>query len=527
MGLNLADLYEAIATAVPDRTALVFDGEHLSYAELDARANRVGHALLAAGLREGEHVGLHMGNGTAYVETLLGCLKARLVPVNINFRYTAHELAYLYTDAQLAGLVVDAEYASVAAEVAGGTALRQVFVVGDAGEKTQWPHTVTVAGLAEATATAEATAPGGARSPDDHFIIYTGGTTGNPKGVVWRQEDFYFAALAGGNPFGDPHRTVEELTSSAVSMPPISYLLCAPLMHGAASYNLFIAFFMGGTIVLDRRFDPVRALRLVQDEKVMIVMVVGDAMARPLTDALAAHKDEFDVSSWKVLGSGGALLSRSVREQLTGLIPDMMFNDGFGASESGMDGKLEHGADGLPRLAPSPNVLVVDENLRPVGPGGTGKLAKSGHVPLGYFNDPERSAQTFPVIDGVRWVVPGDLARVEEDGRIVLLGRGSTSINSGGEKVFPEEVEQALKSHPAVMDALVAGVPDERFGERVAAVVELRPGASAEADELREHCRGQVAGYKVPAMISFVPSVVRSPTGKADYRWARGVLTGA
>ncbi|TAM90941.1 MAG: acyl-CoA synthetase, partial [Jatrophihabitans sp.] len=463
--LNLADIYEAVARAVPDRLALVCGDDRLTYAELDRRANRVARHLLGTGLRAGEHVGLHLPNGAVYVESLLGALKARLVPININYRYTAHELAYLYSDARLAGLVVDAEYAAAAADVAGSTPLRHVTVVGDADLAWPVPHTGYPHGGEDGPLPGE-------RSPDDRFVLYTGGTTGNPKGVIWRQEDFFVSALAGGNPYGEPRRSAEEVAAAAAGTPPMTFLLAAPLMHGAASYNLFMAFCLGAAVVLDRRFDAVRALRLVQDERVMVVTVVGDAMARPLADAVAAHGAEFDLGSWKVLGSGGALLSQSVCDELRALIPDLMVNNGFGASESGMDGRLEVGADGLPRLAAAPNVRVLDESLRPVPPGGVGRIAKSGHVPLGYLGDPVASAATFPVVDGVRWVVLGDLARVEPDGSIVLLGRGSQCINTGGEKVFPEEVEEALKSHPAVLDALVAGVPDERFGERVGAAVE-------------------------------------------------------
>ena len=267
--------------------------------------------------------------------------------------------------------------------------------------------------------------------------------------------------------------------------------------------------------------------RLAETERAMALAVVGDAMARPIADELAAHPHRYDLSSLFVLGSGGALLSPAVREQIQGLLPNLYITDRFGASETGTDGQLDRAQDGRARLTHSGNVQVLDEHLRPVRPGGTGRIAKSGHVPLGYYGDEPATRATFPVIDGVRWALLGDLGRVEEDGSIVVLGRGSTCINTGGEKVFPEEVEQALKAHPAVLDAVVAGIPDDRFGERVAAVVELRSGAAASADALREHCRATLAGYKVPARITFVPTVVRSPSGKADYRWARSVLAEA
>jgi acyl-coenzyme A synthetase/AMP-(fatty) acid ligase len=259
----------------------------------------------------------------------------------------------------------------------------------------------------------------------------------------------------------------------------------------------------------------------------MAVAVVGDAMARPIADELAAHRDRYDLSSLFIFGSGGALLSKTVRDQLQSLLPGLYITDRFGASETGTDGELGRGEDGQQQLKHSGNVAVLDERLRPVKAGEIGRLAKSGHVPLGYYGDDAATAATFPVLEGVRFALLGDLARLTDDGSIIVLGRGSTCINTGGEKVFPEEVEQALKAHPAVLDALVAGVPDERFGERVAAVVELRPGTGSDADVLRAHCRALIAGYKVPARIEFVPSVLRSPSGKADYRWARAVLAGA
>lgn len=533
--LNLASLHEAVAAAVPQRTAVVCEGRRLTFQELDERASALGHGLLAAGIEPGDHVGLHMLNGLEYVESLLACLKIRTVPININYRYTDRELEYLYTNADLTGVVVDEEFAPAAARVADRCPKLRTAVMARTGgapaEEPAWPSHVNAVEYEKVLA-GQPTAPPLAdeRSSDDRYIIYTGGTTGLPKGVVWRHEDFYMAALKGGNHYGPPYLTAEDLAAAAAASPEgLTYMLTAPLMHGAASYNLFTSLLGGAKIVVQRRFDPLQALRLIDEEKVGILMVVGDAMARPLADALRAHRSEFDLSSWFVLGSGGAILSRSIQEEFKELLrPDLYVNNGFGASESGVDGTIQIGPDGLMRLAPNPRVQVVDTGLKPIPPGSEeiGTIARSGHVPLGYYNDPEKTARTFPVIDGVRWSILGDMARVEEDGTVVVLGRGSGCINTGGEKVFPEEVEQALKAHPAVMDVLVAGVPDRRFGERVAAVVELRPEAPVPGvTELREHCRAHLAGYKIPAMIAFTESVVRSPSGKADYRWAKNVLT--
>jgi 3-oxocholest-4-en-26-oate---CoA ligase len=527
MEVNLADLVGAIADALPEREALVCDGDRRTYPELLDRASQVAQHLIAAGIEPDETVGLYLLNSVAYIEALLGCMLARAIPVNINYRYTGNELSYLFTGAALAALVVDAEHAGLAASVAVSCpTLRHALVVGEPDGPVHFPEPVTVADFGAAVAAAPAARPDNHRGGDDKLIIYTGGTTGLPKGVLWRHEDFYFSALAGGNHYGPPRLTVEEVVAAAAEVPSGGYLITAPMMHGAGTYTLFSALLLGAKVVISRKFDAAETLRLVAAEKAMALAVVGDAMARPLADELAAHPGEYDLSSLFIFGSGGALLSASVRAQLLQMYPNLYITDRFGASETGTDGELS-ATGGRPRLAHSGNVQVLDDALRPVTPGGTGRIAKSGHVPLGYYGDEIATRATFPVIDGVRWALLGDLARVEEDGSIVVLGRGSTCINTGGEKVFPEEVEQALKAHPAVLDAVVAGVADERFGERVAAVVSLRPGATADAEALRAYCRESLAGYKVPARVEFVPVVVRSPSGKADYPWARRLLAAA
>jgi len=524
---NLADVVGAIAAALPDRCALVCDGERLSYPELMQRSTRVARYLIAAGIQPDDTVGLYMLNSAAYIESLLGCMLARAIPVNINYRYTGSELAHLFGGARLSALVVDAEHAPLAAAVAAGCpSLRVVLVAGTPAQPVVFPGSVSAADYAAAVAAAPSGLPDNNRSGDDKLIIYTGGTTGLPRGVLWRHEDFFFSALAGGNHYGPPRLSLGEIVTAAAAVPSAGYLITAPMMHGAGTYTLFSALLLGSKVVISRRFDAAATLRLVAQERAMALAVVGDAMARPLADELAGHPGEYDLSSLFIFGSGGALLSASVRAQLQQLCPDLYITDRFGASETGTDGQLDRGEDGRQRLAHGGSIQVLDDALRPVTPGQIGRIAKSGHVPLGYFGDDAATRATFPVLDGVRWAVLGDLARVDEDGSIVVLGRGSTCISTGGEKVFPEEVEQALKAHPAVLDAVVAGVPDERFGERVGAVVALRPGATAEAGLLREHCRESLAGYKVPARIEFVPVLVRSPSGKADYPWARGVLAG-
>lgn len=527
MPLNLADVFEAVADELSGRTALVAGRERRTFDELDRRANRLARHLLARGVRPNQHVGIHMRNSVQFVEALLACFKVRAVPVNINYRYTESELTFLYNNSQLVMLIADAEFAPViAAALPDCPMIRDVMFLG-------YVDGIALPGIAvddfdQAMAAHEDTRGFASRSDDDHVIIFTGGTTGMPKGVVWRHEDFFMAALGGGNHDGPPYRSPEEVAAAAAANQyPMSFLLPAPLMHGAALYSLMSGFFSGAKQVLMRAFEPFEALRLVQDERIVCVMVVGDAIARPLTDAIAARGTEFDLSSLAVVGSGGALWSRSSKEQLRELMPNLFLRDGFGASESGVDGTLDVADDGTMRVRNNPNMLVVDEHLRPLEPGTTdvGYLARTGHVPLEYFNDPEKTRQTFPVVDGVRMSVLGDMGWIEADGSIVLLGRGSVCINTGGEKVYPEEVEAVLKSHPAVFDAVVVGTPSERYGEQVSAVIELREGAGdVDVEAVTGHCRSEIAGYKIPRTVVVVPTIVRSPAGKADYRWARDAV---
>lgn len=528
MTLNLADLFDAVVDALPDRCCLVCGDERRTYRQLEQRANQLAHGLAAAGVCAGDHVGIHMRNSAQFVEAMLACLKIRAVPVNINYRYTESELTYLYTDAALSCLIADSEFIPVIeAALPSCPVITTLVTFGpDAGTHHGPVTRLDFESMIAAQSTTRQFPP---RSDDDRFIIYTGGTTGMPKGVVWRQEDFYMAALAGGNHDGPAHTDGAQLAAAAVANPhPMTFLLPAPLMHGAAVYSLFSGFFSGTTQVLMRAFDPDDALQLIQDEKVSCAIVVGDAMARPLTDAIERRGAAVDLSSLVMVSSGGALWSTSSKEQLLRLLPHLYLRDGFGASESGVDGTLETDADGVTRVRGNPTMSLVDDELRAIEPGSDelGYIARSGHVPLGYFNDEAKTAATFPVVDGVRMAVLGDMGRIEADGAIVLLGRGSGCINTGGEKVFPEEVESVLKSHPAVMDAVVTGIPHERYGEQVSAVVQLREGiVDVDTDDLVRHCRASIAGYKVPRSTIIVPHVMRSPAGKADYRWARAIAT--
>ncbi len=450
---------------------------------------------------------------------MFAAFKLRAVPVNVNYRYVEGELRHLFEDADLVALVYHRQFGPRVAAVSGDLPLlRHLLVVDDASGERPAPGSVE---YEEALAKASTDRPAVTRSGDDRYIAYTGGTTGLPKGVVWRHEDIFFGAMGGGdpiqtgNPISRPEEIVERLPETGmVSLP------TPPFMHVSAHWGAFHTLFAGGKIVIppEGRFDPDAIWRLVADERVNIMVVVGDAMARPLMDAFEAEPG--DVSSLIVIGSGGAILSASSKQRLAGLLPNVMVVDGFGSSETGVMGSST--GEG-PRFTVNDQTAVIDEAGRPVVPGsGTvGRLARRGHVPLGYYKDEAKTAATFLELDGVRWVLPGDMATVADDGTVVLLGRGSVCINTGGEKVYPEEVEAVLKAHPGVEDAVVVGVPDERWGERVVAVVTLRPGTALELADLQAFAREHLAGYKVPRDLCLVDEMVRSPAGKADYRWAK------
>jgi acyl-CoA synthetase (AMP-forming)/AMP-acid ligase II len=531
MEFNLADLFETVADTVPDNEAIVCGTRRVTYRQLDERANRLAHWLQGRGVRPGEHVGVYLYNGPEYLEASLACFKIRAVPINVNYRYVEEELAYLFDNADLVGLIHHREFTPRIASVLDTLRERRALTAVDDGSDADLAST----GSEDYEAVLAGSSPERGfppRSPDDLYVLYTGGTTGMPKGVLWRSEDIFFGGLMGGDPMGEPIRRPEEIADKVRKAPPMTALAIAPLMHGACQWATFISLFAGQRVVLSDRknFDPDYLWELVERERVNTISIVGDAMGRPLAEALERAIGTRDLSSVFVVGSGGAVFSKPVKLQLKQHLPNVVLLDSFGASETGAQGRgvADPDKEGSPTFQMGERSQVFDDDLKPVEPGSgrQGKLALRGHIPLGYYKDETKTAATFAVIDGERWVMPGDIATVEADGTITVFGRGSVCINSGGEKIFPEEVEAALKSHPAIFDVLVVGVPDERFGQRVAAVIEPREGTTPDLEDVQRHARSKVAGYKVPRELHLVKQVVRSPSGKPDYRWAKAVATG-
>ncbi|HUR01211.1 MAG TPA: acyl-CoA synthetase [Nonomuraea sp.] len=520
MEFNHADLFEGIADAIGDRVAVVCDDERRTYAELDAEANRIAHYLLELGIRPGQHIGLHLYNSVEYIAGLLAALKIRAVPINVNYRYVESELLYLYRDSDIRALIYDVEFdARVSAVVGEAPLLKHLISVGGQSSlATAVPYTEAL----KRGAPSRGFEP---RSGQDVYIIYTGGTTGMPKGAMWHVEDL-FMAFGGGNPYGEPLPTPQAVVDQVAQKEPMVMMAAAPLMHGAAQMGTFISWWMGSTVVYVRRFDADTVWRAVGRERVSTISITGDAMARPMAEAM--ESGDYDVSSLIVISSTGAILTGAVRDRLQQALPNIMILDNFGSTESGFTASGVAGSSPEKGLRYQPNatsgLAVLDDKLRPVEPGSgeLGTVAKSGPVAFGYYNDPDKTARTVVTdAEGTRWLLTGDLASVDADGTVNVFGRGSQCINTGGEKVFPEEVEAVLKGHDAVFDAVVTGIPDERWGNRVAAVVEAREGTGVTADELDAHCRQRLSGYKVPRTYVFVDEMVRSPAGKADYRWAR------
>jgi acyl-CoA synthetase (AMP-forming)/AMP-acid ligase II len=530
VALNIADLAEHAIDAVPDRVALICGDDQLTYAQLEEKANRLAHYLIDQGVKKADKVGLYCRNRIEIVIAMLGIVKAGAILVNVNFRYVEGELKYLFENYDMVALVHERRYADRVANVLPETPnVKTVLAVEDGSDDDiqRYGGVEFYSALAQASPERDFDE----RSADDIYLLYTGGTTGFPKGVMWRHEDVY-RVLFGGTDFATGEFVEDEydLAKAAAENAPMIRYPIPPMIHGATQSATWMSLFAGQTTVLAPEFDADEVWRTIEKNKVNLLFFTGDAMARPLLDALTKLHDgghEPDLSSLFLLASTAALFSTSIKEKFLELLPDRIITDSIGSSETGFGGTsvVAKGQShtGGPRVTIDHRTVVLDDDGNEVKPGSgvRGLIAKKGNIPVGYYKDEKKTAETFKTFNGVRYAIPGDYAEVEADGTVTMLGRGSQSINSGGEKIYPEEVEAALKGHPDVFDALVVGVPDERFGNCVAAVVHRREGTNPTLAELDVFVRNEIAGYKVPRKVWWVEEIHRTPAGKPDYRWAR------
>ncbi|WP_433665132.1 acyl-CoA synthetase [Nocardia sp. CA-128927] len=533
MSYNIADLVEHAIDLMPDRVALADDGREVTYAQLEERANKLAHYLLEHGVEPGDKVGIYSRNTIEAVEAMVAVFKARAVMINVNFRYVENELQYIFDNSDMVALIHERRYSDRVAGVRPKTPqLKTVLVVDD-------DTTGSIATAADSVEyeTALAASSGerdfGERSPDDIFMLYTGGTTGLPKGVMWRHEDWW-RVLGGGINFitGEPIEDEwQQSKVGAANNPSMVRFPIPPMIHGGSQTATFHSLFDGGKAVMLPEFSGHVVWQAIDRHKINLIFITGDAMARPMLDALIEGNPEtgkpYDLSSLYVMASSAALFSPALKDQFLELLPNRMISDSIGSSETGFGG-LSIVAKGVnhtggPRVKIDGSTEVLDEDGNPVQPGSgvVGILARRGHIPVGYYKDEAKTAATFKEYNGIRYAIPGDYARVEEDGSVTMLGRGSVSINSGGEKIYPEEVEGALKTHPEIFDALVVGVDDERWGQRVVAVVQCRGENRPTIDDLRPFLTKEIAPYKAPRSLWFVDEIKRSPAGKPDYRWAK------
>jgi acyl-CoA synthetase (AMP-forming)/AMP-acid ligase II len=524
---NFADLWEAIAELQPDAPALIRGSSVCSWSEFDQRSDAIAARLLSAGLTQQSRVAQYLMNSMEYVESLFATFKAAMVPVNTNYRYVADELAYLWIDDGVEAVMFHGSFTEAASQVR----LRVpdvklwLWVDDGVGECPDWAEPY------ERVATSGEAVPSDAptRSGDDLFLLYTGGTTGQPKGVMWRQDDL-FCVLNRSATIKYPEDGAIDVVQSllvAAGDERARVIPAAPLMHGTAAFSAFAILDSGGAVVLceNTKFDPEELLDTIEAHGVTDLSIVGDAFAKPLLDALNANPNRWDISSLKVMLSSGVMWSAPVKDGLISHAPNLLCVDTLGSSEAVGLARSISSARGTAKtagfkLGPDAQVIRDDGTSVTPGSGETGLVAIAGRAPIGYFNDPEKSAKTFREIGGRRWTTPGDYATVNEDGTVTLLGRGSGCINTGGEKVFPEEVEESLKLHPLVRDAVVMGAPHERFGQQVIGFVEVNPGSELEIDDLKASLQDRLAGYKVPRHLVIVESIGRAANGKVDQaRW--------
>ncbi len=540
MAHNIADLFEHAVDVAPGNPALKVGERVVNYAELEADANRLAHYLQSQGVGEGDHVAIYAKNSIEHVVAILAIVKIRAVNINVNYRYVENELNYLFDNADVVAVLHERPYAPLVAacfpkheKLRVAVAMPDVLAPDDDSDVSSYGGVTWAEALADQSAERDFAE----RSGDDLHIIYTGGTTGFPKGVMWRHEDFW-RVLGGGIDFYTGEQLEEYDQSKQATDPRMVTFPLSPLMHGGAQAGLLMHLFAGHLTVLEPRFDAVRTWEIIERDKVQLIFMTGDAMARPLIETYeekVSSGDGYDCSSLFAVSSSAAIFSRAVKERWMAAFPNTIFTDSIGASETGFQGMGMQDKDNIssdgPVVGLGPASVVIDDDNRildlETSIGQVGRLGRGGSVPVGYYKDPEKSAKTFLTIDGRRYSVPGDFARIEEGNKVTMLGRGSNCVNTGGEKVYPEEVEMAIKGHPAVYDVLVVGVPDEKFGQAVAAVIELREDSTLELEDLRTFLRTQLSGYKLPRSLAMVDQIPRNATGKAQYPKAKELALAA
>lgn len=523
---NLADLFESVAKTVPNNIAIISDSAQLTYAELDDKATRLAAALSTFGVVQGDTVGLYLYNSPAFLISFIAICKLGAFPYNINYRYRADELRYLFNNADTAVIIHGQEFSPLIRELRNDVPTLKFTVAVSDGSNVD-----AIGSVDYDTLLLHDLGGPWTRSEDDLIISYTGGTTGMPKGVMWPHRAFLFACAGGAgyfNPSG-PVQAPEDIIDRVSKGYPMKIFPLAPLMHNASLWLAWATFLNGATVIISesKSFDPEQILDTVEREGANIVQIVGDAMATPIRDTLKANPGRWSLNHVVSFGGGGAVFSQHLKDDLKELIPSANIADGMGSTETGIQGNVEKSDEGLLRLtANESQQVIVDGRIGQVGE--VGFIANTGNIPIGYYKDPVKTAETFQTIEGKLWAVSGDAGRLDEDGMITMFGRGSTCINSGGEKIFPEEVEEALRSHPAIFDAVVTGQKDDRWGERVVAVVSIRDGYDKPSlAEVKDFLSNRLAGYKIPKTLVYVDEVKRSPAGKQDYQWARNIAATA
>ncbi len=534
MEFNAADIFEGVVDRVPDREAIVHGSTRLTYKELDARSNKAANALKKLGIKKGSHIGIYAFNCVEWLEIMLGAYKLCAIPININYRYVEEELKYLIENADMEAIFYHKQFSRKLENIKGQLPLLKSFIcINDHSDdedaiEESFEFENLIINEDESRLKVQ-------RSGDDQYILYTGGTTGMPKGVVWRMEDVLMT-LGGGIDAvtGEKYKTPEEFADKCFQDQTIALAL-APFMHGGAQWQSFNAFFSGWKLIINDQisFDADYIWEVVAKEKVMNLTIMGDAMGRPLCDALPkAIEKGLDLSSLFVLSSTASVFSATIKDTILEFLPNLFLIDAVGSSETGAtgvnihtrDGKLKDSGGGPKFTKPDFSEILNLDTKDIIPPSDTqtiGYLARKGHVPLAYYKDEEKSKKTFIEVNGERYSIPGDMAKYEADGQMTLLGRGSVSINSGGEKIFPEEVEMALKAHPNIFDCLVVGVKDDRWGQKVVAVIQRREDIEMSLEEIKEVASKYIASYKMPKAIVFSELIERAPSGKPNYKWAQ------